>query len=198
MIETDSARAVADAKRRLRRIVHEAVCDMGKVGLANEVLKATGEIVDRLAAVEERLLTTRATIQTEAERAVALKNARTLTFACLYYLEQPRRKVRAGMDTRRIYEGYVRNHIAVPTAEGRIALGTLEFSQADHDVLQLWEESIYADRKGYQMAEYAFQYGERTARSSPPTRSRAASRRRGGRSRTGRRNLGPSRSSSTS
>ncbi len=74
----------------------------------------------------------------------------TLSVAALSYIAD-KEGVRAGPQTRGTYKGYLRNHILVPTAIGRTALGDLPVGGITKKDLQAFERSLYSDRDGYRL-----------------------------------------------
>ncbi len=75
--------------------------------------------------------------------------------ACFQYLMDTDH-VHAGNDTRRIYASYLRNHVLVPTANGRSAIGDLLIPEITKDVLTSFERSLYSARIGYRL-QYSMQ-----------------------------------------
>lgn len=59
--------------------------------------------------------------------------------------------VKAGTSTRRIYSSYLRNHLLVPTAVERTAIGDLRIPEITVQVLQAFERSLYQPRDGFRL-----------------------------------------------
>lgn len=75
---------------------------------------------------------------------------KSLGAACVaYFCDHD--NVHAKGDTRRIYASYIRNHLMVPTAKGRTAIGDLAIPDVDKPTLTAFEKSLYRDRDGYRL-----------------------------------------------
>ncbi|NBV77716.1 hypothetical protein EBR66_06150 [bacterium] len=70
-----------------------------------------------------------------------------LSIACVQYLLDS--SGAAKLPTKQLYEGYLRNHILVPTAQGRTAIGDLLIPAVTKAVLRELEESMYKERDGF-------------------------------------------------
>lgn len=142
--------AVAKAETEVRKLLKQKLATYSLLKEADEIQEEIESAAGVISELEDVVKQEKALTGSE-------DRASSLTIATLsYILDQDR--VRASVDTRRIYESYWRNYIAVPPILGSPALGDFPLSKLDAQVLRQWEKVLYQKRSGFKLNPKAAEF----------------------------------------